>query len=95
MQMASARSYGFLISDVHGATRPRVNTTQVRRLPVPLCTPDEQQEIIRRFDSLMRMADRCLAHVEAADRKVERSSQAILAKAFRGDLVVSEDPTAV
>src|SRR5207248_2244766 len=43
MQLASPRTFGFLAGDVHGATRPRVNTTQVRSLPFPLCSPDEQR----------------------------------------------------
>jgi type I restriction enzyme, S subunit len=89
MQMASPRSYGFLVSDVHGATRPRVNTTQVRSLPVALCTPAEQQEIIHRFDALMHIADETLARIDVAAHSVERSSQAVLAKAFRGELVTS------
>ena len=57
MQMACHRSYDFLISDVHGATRPRVNTTQVRSLPIRLCSPQEQHEIMRRLDALMRMVN--------------------------------------
>ena len=34
MQLASPRTFRFLAGDIRGATRPRVNTTQVRSLPV-------------------------------------------------------------
>ncbi len=88
LQLASQTSYRNLAGDIHGATRPRVNTTQVRSLPIPLCAPEEQQEIVRRFSSLMEAADRLQSRVEAAMRRVERSSQAILTKAFRGELTL-------
>lgn len=89
LQLASPSSYRSLVADVHGATRPRVNTTQVRSLPVPLCSIAEQHEIVRRFGALTALTEGLLARVDAASRRLDRSSQAVLAKAFRGELTLS------
>jgi type I restriction enzyme, S subunit len=52
--------------------------------------PDaEQQEIVRRVEGLLTLADRLDARIDAAARRIERSSQAVLAKAFRGELGVN------
>jgi type I restriction enzyme S subunit len=92
IQMASPTSYRLLATSVHGATRPRVNTSQVRGLPVPLCSTDEQLVVVRRFDALMQTADALSSRLEQASRYLERSRQAVLAKAFRGELGPSLHP---
>lgn len=53
-------------------------------LPVP--PGEEQREIVRRAERLLSMADDLIVRVETASRQVERSSQAVLAKGFRGEL---------
>ncbi len=45
LQLACPRSHRFFAGDIHGATRPRVNTTQVRSLPIPLCSLEEQRAL--------------------------------------------------
>ncbi len=87
LQLASPLSHRNLAAEVHGATRPRVNTMQVRSLPVPMCSKTEQREIVRRFEALMALADDLLGRITLASRAVEQTSQAILTKAFRGELV--------
>jgi type I restriction enzyme, S subunit len=44
-------------------------------------------EIVRRVDRLIALADEVQQRVEEAHRKVQSSSQAVLAKAFRGELI--------
>ena len=61
-----------------------------RELALPLPPPSEQAEIIQRLDQLLGLAGGLQARVEAASKHVERSSHAVLAKAFRGDLLPSE-----
>lgn len=53
---------------------------------------DEQVEIVRRVESLFAYADRLEARYAAARARVERLTPALLAKAFRGELV-PQDPT--
>ena len=59
------------------------------RLPVP--TPEEQTEIVRRVEQLFAFADQLEARVAAAQERIDKLTQSILAKAFRGELV-PQDP---
>lgn len=58
------------------------------RLPVPPLA--EQHEIVRRVEALFRLADAIEKRVAAARARAEKLTQAILAKAFRGELVPTE-----
>lgn len=51
---------------------------------------DEQQEIVRRVEALFTLADAIEKRVAAATARAEKLTQAILAKAFRGELVPTE-----
>lgn len=52
----------------------------------------EQQEIIRRAQGLFTLADQLEARLNAARKVVDRLTPALLAKAFRGELV-PQDPS--
>ena len=67
------------------------NLSQVKILAVTLPLPPtgEQREISRRVDQLLSTADEFQRRIEVASRRVHQSSQAILAKAFRGGLTGS------
>jgi type I restriction enzyme S subunit len=62
----------------------------VRALPIPLPGQEEQHEIVRRVDALFNLADAIEARVAAATARTDKITQAILAKAFRGELVPTE-----
>ena len=70
-----------------GATRPGINGTVIKTLEVPLPPLEEQQEIVRQRDRLFAIADKVEAHCKKAKAKVEKLTQSVLAKAFRGELV--------
>ena len=57
--------------------------------PVP--SLEEQQEIVRRVEALFAKADRIEAQYKNARQQVDRLTPALLAKAFRGELV-PQDP---
>ena len=57
----------------------------------PICSPSEQAEIVRRTETAFAEIDRLAAEAAAARRLLDRLDQAVLAKAFRGDLV-PQDP---
>jgi type I restriction enzyme S subunit len=90
LQLCSRESYEALRESIHGATRPRVNTTQVRAMAVRVCPPLEQQEIVRRVDALFTLADAIEMRLNTASKRADKLTQAILAKAFRGELVPTE-----
>jgi hypothetical protein len=87
LQLASPATFKALSNDVHGATRPRVNTTQLRSVPVPLCSVEEQREVVSRYQSAVGIIDALEQRLEAAGGRLRLSSQAVLAKAFRGELM--------
>lgn len=70
--------------------RPTLNIEQLAEIPVPLPPLEEQTEIVRRINQLLGIADRLEARHETANSQVEKLTQSILAKAFRGELVPTE-----
>lgn len=67
-----------------------INLEILRQVVVPLPPIDEQHEIVRRVEALFALADAVEQRVAAATRHADRVIQAILAKAFRGELVPTE-----
>jgi len=49
----------------------------------------EQAELVRRVESLLGQGESISERLEAASIQVDRSTQAVLAKAFRGELVMT------
>lgn len=68
-----------------------INSTQIEQLPVKLAGLDEQHEIVRRIEAAFAWIDRLAAEATNARRLIDRLDHAILAKAFRGELV-PQDP---
>jgi type I restriction enzyme S subunit len=66
------------------------NATEISKISVPLPPLAEQQEIVRRVEALFKLADSIEKRVEAVTEQAEKLTQAILSKAFRGELVPTE-----
>jgi type I restriction enzyme S subunit len=64
-----------------------INLAILSELAVPLPPIEEQREVVRRVSSMFDLADRLSGRIETGSRQIDRSSQAILAKAFRGELM--------
>lgn len=90
-RLASPTCYEVLKEAVHGATRPRISLTQLKRLEIELPSLKEQAEIVRRIESAFGWLDRMAADHAVAARLIAKLDAAILNKAFRGDLV-PQDP---
>lgn len=63
----------------------------IRQVKIPLPELEEQKEIVRRVEALFAMADQFEARYTAARAQVDKLTPALVAKAFRGELV-PEDP---
>jgi type I restriction enzyme S subunit len=61
------------------------------KLEMQLPTLPEQQEIVRRVEELFALADRIEARLAVVRKTADRLTPAVLAKAFRGELV-PQDP---
>jgi type I restriction enzyme S subunit len=68
-----------------------ISLSQCRSFLFPIPTIREQHEIVRRVESLFAFADRLEARLAAAQTAAEQLTPALLAKAFRGELV-PQDP---
>jgi type I restriction enzyme S subunit len=77
---------------VHGATRPRINLKQLKSIAINFPPIGEQLEILKRQDDLFSLADQLEARLATARKIVDRLTPALLARAFRGELV-PQDPS--
>jgi type I restriction enzyme, S subunit len=75
-----------------GVTRLRIDLSMFKTFPIPLPPRREQAEIVSRVSSLFSYADRIETRLRAARTATERLTPALLAKAFRGELV-PQDPS--
>lgn len=64
-----------------------LSLAKVGGLPFPLCNSEEQHEIVRRIESAFARIDRLAKEAQRALELVARLDEAILGKAFRGELV--------
>ena len=67
-----------------------INVSILGEVAVPLPPLEEQHEIVHRVETLFALAEGIEAHVRDATIQAERLPQAILARAFRGELVPTE-----
>lgn len=75
-----------------------ISLSQCRAFLLPVPCQQEQAEIVRRVDTLFAFADRLEARLAKAQAAADRLTPALLAKAFRGELVPqdpADEPAAV
>jgi type I restriction enzyme S subunit len=80
-----------IFSTESGVTREGLNYTQVRSLQIPLAPLEEQKRIASRIEEAFPITNRVEAAAAKARERAGRINQAILAKAFRGE-IVPQDP---
>ena len=81
----------FIRFSIKSGAQGKLALCRIEEIPVPLPPDLEQQEILRRIDILFAVADRIEVRYQAISEKVDKLTQALLAKAFRGELV-PQDP---
>jgi len=83
----SNEAQSYIMGTQVGMTRQGLNYSQIRAMPIPVPEVKEQNEIVRRVESLFAVADRIEASYHTLQEKIDHLPQAILSKAFRGELV--------
>lgn len=68
-----------------------ISGSDLKKLPLPLIAISQQQQIVRRIDHAFAAIDRLAVEAQSARDALDKLDQAILAKAFRGELV-PQDP---
>ncbi|WP_128002353.1 restriction endonuclease subunit S [Piscinibacter defluvii] len=90
--LCSGKNIQSIVHETRGsAGQVNISLSQCRDFVIPVPPRDEQAEIVRRVESLFALADAIEAKWQAARTQVERLTPALLAKAFRGELV-PQDP---
>lgn len=74
-----------------GTTIKHLTGVSLAKLLIPVPPIDEQSEIVRRVEKLFAFADRLEERLSQAQAAVQKLTPALLAKAFRGELV-PQDP---
>ena len=79
------------------AGHQRISLADLRKFVLPLPPLAEQHEIVRRVDAALAKLDAVAAAVEATRAQLDAIERAVLAKAFRGELVpqdAADEPAA-
>jgi len=63
-----------------------INLAILSEVAVALPPAEEQREVVGRVEAIYTVGNKIEAAIQAATKRVERSAQAVLAKAFRGEL---------
>jgi len=93
MLFRSPRFQKAIFENSTGSAIPNLKgVKELKAMSVPLPNIEEQKEIIRRVESLFAQADAVEKQYLAAKQRLDRLSQSLLAKAFRGELV-PQDPS--
>ncbi|RYM09627.1 restriction endonuclease subunit S [Sphingobium cupriresistens] len=74
-----------------GSGLQHIHLTDLRKDFIPMAPENERHEIVRRVDSAMKWINRLAADSVSARKLIDRLDQAVLAKAFKGELV-PQDP---
>jgi type I restriction enzyme, S subunit len=91
LYLASDEAQKWLSGVERGVAYIGINIEDLRNLPLIVPAKDEQAEAVRRVEILFTYADRIEARMAQAQAATDRLTPALLAKAFRGELV-PQDP---
>lgn len=94
--LCSGISVAEVANDTRGTVgQVNISLSQCRDFLIPVPAVQEQAEIGRRVDSLLALADAVALRVSAASTIAGRLSQAVVAKALRGELLLNEAEVAL
>jgi type I restriction enzyme S subunit len=88
--LACPAAQGWMKARYFGMDMPRINVEDARAIPIALPPIDEQAKIMRRVDALFRLEEKVRGRLAASINRAGALPQAILSKAFAGELVPTE-----
>jgi type I restriction enzyme, S subunit len=74
-----------------GTGLQHIHLIDLKRDLIPVAPPEEREEVVRRVQTAFAWIDRLAAEAGSARKLIDHLDQAVLAKAFRGELV-PQDP---
>ena len=84
--LSSKFVFDTLQNQIHGATRPRVNSKQIKSIAIKMPSVSEQNEIVRILDRMYDSELKAIETAEAVIEQIDTMKKAILVRAFRGEL---------
>lgn len=84
------RAYSWAVKS-DGVSQSNINAKKLAAFSFDLPSPQEQAEIVRRIETAFIWINRLASEATSARRLIDRLDQAVLTKAFRGELV-PQDP---
>ena len=75
------------VESTQGVNIYHIGKDGLSRFPIPLAAVEEQREIVRRIESAFDWLNKVAHEHTQATRLLDHLDQALLAKAFRGELV--------
>ncbi len=91
MMFASPQGQAHLGGNSRAVTQPNINASAIRSLPFPVLNVNEQKQTIAAVEAHFARANRLEAEAARSRKLLDRLEAAILAKAFKGELV-PQDP---
>ncbi len=79
-------AYTQIAQQIHGATRPRVNTKQIKAIQIPICDAARQDQVVQMIESRLSVCDSIEKTVDTALQQAEAMRQSILKQAFEGKI---------
>lgn len=89
--LKSKAAIEFIGINTKGSAQRGINLGDLRKLPIPTVPIQSQNEIVRRIETAFARIDRLAAEAKRALTLVGKLDEAILAKAFRGELVPQDE----
>lgn len=83
--------YNEIRAQAEGGNQPNLNLSKIKNWKIKLPSDIEQQEIVSRVESLFAKADTIEQQYQAIKEKIDTLSQALLHKAFKGELTEQLD----
>ena len=81
----TAKMYGNMVK-TDGVNQSNINGKKLCSYPFPLCTPEEQELVVKEIESRLSVCDKIEQTVNESLQKAESLRQSILKQAFEGGL---------
>ncbi len=85
MNSSTARRYGNKVK-TDGVNQSNINSKKMYSYPFPLCSREEQDEVVFELETRLSVCDSIKKTVDFALSQAETMRQSILKKAFEGEL---------
>lgn len=88
--LSTRSAYKQIEAEIHGVGRPRINTSQLKGFSVPLCSREEQDEIMQQLKRSLSVTDQLEMTIVQELSRCETIRQSILKKGFSGQLIFKD-----